>query len=300
MTTPAEFAASLAYCDPTMGQYGYVPFLSAGIIFSVLFGLATCFFTFYTIRKRLWFLSIVLGALVECLGWIARAAAHTYPCSSALFTMQITCTILAPAFFSAALYIILGILIARAPELSPIMTPKMYLVVFCTADFFSLLLQAIGGGIAASAQTLTALNDGTDIMIAGIFLQLAAMTIFSGLFLHYIYMAKQATPKVKIDPTVLGISAFCTFLIMLRNIYRAIELLQGWNGYINTHQRFIIGLDAVPMVILLFAFVYLVLVDARSDDLLSRQLVKQMPLRRNQDVGVMVPDTAESNEKVEV
>lgn len=272
MTSTAISSESLQYCDPTIGEYGYIPSLAAGVIFAVLYGLFTAFFLYLTIRRRLWFLSILLGAFTETLGWIARCVANAYPCSASMFTMQITCTILAPAFFSAALYIILGILILRTPELSHYLSPKMYLVIFCIADFFSLLLQGVGGGVAASADTLTQLNDGTYTMVGGIFLQLAAMTVFSGLFAHYLYSAYSATPRVKPDGRVVGVMVFATVLIMLRNIYRAIELLQGWNGYINTHQRFIIGLDAVPMILTLCSFVYLVIVDYGSDgNLLSRK-----------------------------
>jgi len=40
-----------------------------------------------------------------------------------------------------------------------------------------------------------------------------------------------------------------TLMMILRGFYRSIELAQGWTGYLITHERYIIGLDAVPMVI---------------------------------------------------
>jgi predicted transcriptional regulator of viral defense system len=38
-------------------------------------------------------------------------------------------------------------------------------------------------------------------------------------------------------------------MMILRGFYRSVELAQGWTGYLITHEAYIIGLDAVPMVI---------------------------------------------------
>lgn len=40
-----------------------------------------------------------------------------------------------------------------------------------------------------------------------------------------------------------------TSMMVLRGFYRSIELLQGWTGYLITREGFVIGLDAIPMVI---------------------------------------------------
>jgi len=40
-----------------------------------------------------------------------------------------------------------------------------------------------------------------------------------------------------------------TLMMILRGVYRSIELAQGWTGYLITHEGYIIGLDAIPMVI---------------------------------------------------
>ena len=38
-------------------------------------------------------------------------------------------------------------------------------------------------------------------------------------------------------------------MMVLRGVYRSIELVQGWRGYLITHEGYVIGLDAVPMMI---------------------------------------------------
>jgi hypothetical protein len=36
--------------------------------------------------------------------------------------------------------------------------------------------------------------------------------------------------------------------MIARGIYRSIELLQGWTGYLNIHEAYVIGLDGVLML----------------------------------------------------
>lgn len=40
-------------------------------------------------------------------------------------------------------------------------------------------------------------------------------------------------------------------VIILRSIYRVIELAQGWNGYLITAEPFFYGFDTAPMIICL-------------------------------------------------
>lgn len=42
---------------------------------------------------------------------------------------------------------------------------------------------------------------------------------------------------------------FSTLMMDLRGFYRSVELIQGWTGYLITRERFIIGLDAIPMLL---------------------------------------------------
>jgi len=98
---------------------------------------------------------------------------------------------------------------------------------------------------------------GTHIMVAGILFQLASLLIFSSLFTLVILRAlrekgeilKQRKVRYIIAGTVLSV-----FVIVTRSIYRTIELLQGWNGYLMNTERFFIGLDGSLMVIAVAVF----------------------------------------------
>lgn len=261
------------FCDPSIGSYGYVPNQAAGIVFAILFGAITIFSLWSTIRHRLWYISFACGGILETLGWGARVGAHADVCNSSLFIMQITCLIIAPAFYSAAVYIILGILIRRTPRDFSLLSPRTYIIVFCSIDFLSLLLQAIGGGIASSSNTVEGSDNGSHIMVAGIFVQLAGMAIFVVLGALFIFTARRN--HATFDMRVLFVLVLDSALIFLRNIYRAVELLGGWEGHLNTTENFVIGLDGVPMVICMFSFLYLIIIDGPSSGLLDRKITHE-------------------------
>lgn len=260
------------YCDPQVGAFGYIPSLAPGIVFSILFIAMTIYALYYTVRRRVWYVSFFLGGVLESVGWIGRAVAHSYVCSNSMFIMQITCLIVAPAFFSATLYIILGILIQRSPE-SSVISSKMYIILFCSNDFLSLLFQAVGGGLASSGTTAVQVQNGTDVMVAGVFVQIAGMTAFVIFGLQFFYSA--ARKSIAFDGRVMSVLVIASLLIFIRNIYRAVELLEGWTGHINTTEGYLIGLDGVPMVLTLLSFCYLVIIDGTEKDLLVKQSWKK-------------------------
>jgi hypothetical protein len=86
----------------------------------------------------------------------------------------------APTFFTAGIYVLLGRFIQLLGRESSFLKPSLYLWIFCTCDVISLVVQAIGGGMASSeagkigGDTAT----GTHIMVAGIVFQLFSITIF--------------------------------------------------------------------------------------------------------------------------
>ncbi|CCG84832.1 protein of unknown function [Taphrina deformans PYCC 5710] len=264
--------SSSDYCDPNQGSYGYIPSLAAGIAFTVIYGILTVYSLFVSVRQRKWFISFAIGGILETVGWIGRSVAHHHVCNSHMFIMQICCLLIAPALFSAALYILLGILIQKAPKYSAL-SPRTYIIVFCSIDFLSLLIQAVGGGIASSANTNAESLKGSYIVVGGVFVQLAGMTAFT--ILGTQFLVKSVRHGVRFDTQVLVAAIFATVLIFIRNIYRAIELLQGWNGHINTTEGYLIGLDGVSMVLCMMLLCYLAILDSRKPGLLERRNAKE-------------------------
>ncbi|KAL1618954.1 hypothetical protein SLS56_010325 [Neofusicoccum ribis] len=239
-------------------SYGYVPSEAAGITFIALFGVTTLLHLGQSIWSRQWWtLLFALGGLTEVIGWIGRTWSASCPYNNDAFLMQITTLIIAPTFWTAALYIILGRLIALSgPHTSPL-TPRTYLIIFCTCDIVSLVLQAIGGGMASVASSANPPEDtatGTNIMVAGIVFQMAAITVFCALFVVFIQRVRRAEKTgqgvalSRGTKILIAATSTCIIFIYVRSIYRTIELLQGWDGYLITHEPYFIVLDGAMMV----------------------------------------------------
>ncbi|KAK4167971.1 RTA1 like protein-domain-containing protein [Cladorrhinum sp. PSN259] len=257
--------------------YGYRPTLGAGITFDVLFALVMIghFLMLALYRKWTSFLFAV-GSLTELLGWVGRTWSATCPYNQNAFLMQITTLILAPTFYSAALYVLLAILINSLGRQTSLLSPKLYALIFCTCDVLSLIIQAIGGGMAAQATNRKGGDTapGTHTMVAGIVFQLFTMTIFAGLvcdFLRRVFVLQQRQQQGQSTSTgnineegrerkngllltkrmklVLGSMFVAFIMIYVRSIYRTIELAEGWSGHLITHEGYFIALDAALMFV---------------------------------------------------
>jgi len=132
-------------------------------------------------------------------------------------------------------------------QYSPI-TPKLYLWIFCTCDFISLVLQAIGGGLASSNVPNNSSTTGTHIMVSGVIFQLASISVF--VYFFALFWLRTRAVEVPRSITVLTYATIVALLaIYVRSIYRTVELLQGWNGYLITHQTYFIVLDSIMVAI---------------------------------------------------
>lgn len=136
----------------------------------------------------------------------------------------------------------------------------MYLYIFCTADLISLVVQAVGGASAAIAYEQTPpgnTENGTHIMVAGILFQLAAIIVFCVLFALVILRALRSSSSVlrqKKVQAIIAATVFAVLVIVIRSIYRTIELLQGWKGYLITTERYFLALDGAMVLLSLVVF----------------------------------------------
>lgn len=79
--------------------------------------------------------------------------------------------------------------------------PRTYTLTFVCCDIISLILQAAGGAIAASASTTDTSADkmGVNIMIAGLAFQVASLVLFMGLAIDFALRARKAS-EGELDP----------------------------------------------------------------------------------------------------
>lgn len=121
-----------------------------------------------------------------------------------------------------------------------VLRPSLYLWIFCVADLVAIVVQAIGGAMAALAlQDGKSSESGTHIMVAGIAFQLACMIAFSGLALDVYrrarrdrsYRSRPHAQEGRLTRVGWGL-AWATGWIIVRGIYRTVELAEGWTGYL--------------------------------------------------------------------
>ncbi|RYC77584.1 hypothetical protein BFJ63_vAg19542 [Fusarium oxysporum f. sp. narcissi] len=137
------------------------------------------------------------------------------------------------------------------------MIPHRWLTkIFVIGDVLSFLFQGGGGGYQSSG-SLEALDNGAKVIIVGLFIQL----IFFGLF---IVIAVAFNRSVNMSPTgrshvvpwkkhmyVLYVGSL---LIMIRSVFRAVEYLQGFDGYLLKHEIYLYIFDAVLMLLVMVIF----------------------------------------------
>lgn len=152
----------------------------------------------------------------------------------------LVCLTIAPAFLSAAVYLCFSrIVIVYGGRISRF-RPKTYTYLFIAGDFIALLLQAAGGGIAASTTGSTQ-QTGINIMIAGVSWQVFSLAVFAALCMDFAlrvrrvrsldlnpqYDALRASRSFKLFLWSLGIA---TLTIFVRSVFRCAELSDGFDG----------------------------------------------------------------------
>jgi hypothetical protein len=235
--------------------YHYSPSLAAGVVFSVLFGLSFLLHSVRAVQYKRWgSYCLIIGAVVECIGWAGRTWNAQCPYNKAAFLMQISTLVIAPVFFAAAIYLALARLIVRRGPQYSLLKPRAYLWTFCTADFVSLLVQAAGGGMASSASNKNkSPKPGTNVIVTGIVIQLVSMTVFSLCFFVFLWRSRQLHTPRNEQLTILS-TLIVLVVVYVRSFYRTIELFQGWTGFLITHEVYFIILDGAMMAIASIAF----------------------------------------------
>ena len=190
----------------------------------------------------------------EVIGYIGRTYSGSQNPSFTLgpYVIQAVFLLIAPALFAASIYMELG-------KLSDLVDAHQYLVLprrwitrtFVCGDVICFLLQAGGASLMASDNTSTR-NVGTDVVVAGLFVQI----IFFGGFvvtslIFHLRLRRNPTPEAPAAPYARHLFALyaSSILIFARSIVRVVEFVQGFSGYVISHEVFLYVFDAAPMLL---------------------------------------------------
>jgi hypothetical protein len=142
-------------CPLNYGFILYIPSLGANAFFLSLFSLFIFVQVYLGIRYRTigFTTAMFIGIALETIGYVARIQMHSNTFLKSHFLMYLICLTIGPVFIAAAIYLCLSrIVIVFDPlEKITLLRARSYMLIFCTCDFLSLILQAVGGAIASTA-----------------------------------------------------------------------------------------------------------------------------------------------------
>ena len=235
--------------------YGYAPSLSFNSFFVAFFALSALSQLLFAIKYKTYLYGgfVVCGCIGEAIGYGGSIMLHLNPYSDIGFEMQISCLIFSPAWLAAGIYITLKNLVNTFGSEKSRIPDAWYTWIFIFCDFLSLLLQAIGGGTAASAGDNNPTRDiGTDIMLAGIVWQVATLIVFAWFVVEYVIRLSRSWGQVPEEAKlVAGKRSFQLFsggitiaflAVFVRCVYRIAEIAKGWaNPIMRDQASFIIA-----------------------------------------------------------
>lgn len=199
---------------------------------------------------------MLVGTTMEVVGYVFRLlSSQQDPYSVPWFVMQYFFIVVAPVFFSAALYTVVSVLInAYGKEYAPL-PPRAILGIFITCDVVATITQ-----IAGAALIGVAYSNGEDpttpnhILLAGLAFQVFTFAVFLAVLVWTLWRARRSS--VKVSRSFLGALLVATLAVYLRTCFRLAETAQGLEHYLSTHEVFFGCLEFAPIVVSVYAFTY--------------------------------------------
>ncbi|KAJ5241212.1 RTA1-domain-containing protein [Penicillium citrinum] len=258
---------SLDTCPIEWAYINYRPNLAANILFLAIFALFLVSHLVIGAWYRTWTYMIAMsfGLVGEVVGYVGRVMMHDNPFSFNAFLVYLICLTIAPAFFTAAIYICLGrIVIVYGEDISRI-RPRTYTIIFVTCDIIALILQAAGGAITsmASDDQQSLKDTGVNIMIAGLGFQVASLTLFIVLASEFALRVRKAPEDMR-NPflgTIRSGWKWKVFLfglagailtIFIRSCFRVAELQGGFDSNLANDEITLMILESAMITISCF------------------------------------------------
>ncbi|CAE6473367.1 unnamed protein product [Rhizoctonia solani] len=215
----------IAAASPEQGDgnpFNYVPTGWICILFIILFSLTTMAHILQAVWLKVWYMlpTLALCGLVEILGWTGRYWGHENPYNRNPFLMQICTTIMAPSFMTAAMFLILPRIVSELGQEYSRMSPRLSAV-----TLFDLL--------------------SIEFIVRYAFGRPAYETCIDR-------EKRQKVPK-RVALMLVGLGVASVF-ILIRSIYRTIELTDGWNGRIISTEKWFNWFDGGAIVMAMVTF----------------------------------------------
>lgn len=197
---------------------------------------------------------MVIGTVMEIVGYIFRCfSSKISPYNVIYFVVQYFFIVVAPVFFSAAIYTILTKLMNRVGgrRMLPL-GPRAVLIIFIVCDVVATVTQ-IGGaaGIGAASSKGKDATNANYILLGGLAFQVFTFLMFVVLLVLFLYRARKVTGTATMMPFSLALIA-ATLLIYLRTCFRLAETAEGLGGSLSTREVYFGCLEFAPVVLAVF------------------------------------------------
>ncbi|OCK84848.1 RTA1-domain-containing protein, partial [Lepidopterella palustris CBS 459.81] len=240
--------------DAPVVIYGYTPSLALGILGAVLFGISGIIHGWPLFKYRTWYFSTVLiGIIMEVVGYLFRILSNRIdPYRVTYFVVQYFFIVVAPVFFSAAIYTVLSVLIKFVGRLYAPVAPRLILIVFITCDVVATIVQIIGAAAIGRAESDR--KDPTtanNVLLAGLAFQVFSFLVFLIFLSWFLWRAWKALFK-GISKAFIASFVTATLLIYLRTCYRLAQTAEGLGGTLSSHEIYFGCLEFLPVVIAIY------------------------------------------------
>ncbi|KAI5463881.1 RTA1 like protein-domain-containing protein [Mariannaea sp. PMI_226] len=258
------FVCTLATCS--VEQWGYIryrPTVAGNAIFLAVMAILAICQLYLGIRHKTtgFMITICLGLLTEIVGYISRILMNGNPFSRDYFLWYLITLTIGPVFIAAGIYLTLGHIVVVHGESISRIKPRSYMTFFLGCDIVSLVVQAVGGGIAASTPLTNQhmIDVGTNILVAGLSIQVACLFAFSVCSLEFFWRVRKNPGLRNPEFTDLVRSKrFKMFLVALfgatgclfvRTVFRSVELSEGFGGKLANKEVEFMILDGVMVIL---------------------------------------------------
>jgi hypothetical protein len=180
----------------------------------------------------------VIGGLFETVGYVGRwlSARESPNWTVKPYVIQSLLILLAPAFFAASIYMVLGRIIRLTDgESCSIIRAKWLTKIFVFGDVLSFLAQSSGGGLLAKAKTASDQKMGEHIITGGLGIQVLFFGFFMVVAGVFHCRIRRSPPSRTMNLTVpwerqLIVLYIASGLIMIRSVFRIAEYVMGNDG----------------------------------------------------------------------
>ena len=229
-----------------------------------LFAIATIVHGAQLFRYRTWYFTpIIIGTIMEVVGYAFRSlSAKVDPYNVLDFVLQYFFIVVAPVFFSAAIYTILSVLINRLGRQYAPLSPRLILIIFITCDVISTIVQVMGAALIGVKESKRESPDMPNhILTAGLAFQVLTFAIFIALTSVFLWRARghvgsRRKSEMANGPVVRRDFVFAfmlaTVMVYLRTCFRLAESAQGAKATLFTHEIYFGCLEFAPIVIAVY------------------------------------------------